>query len=198
MRGARRGGMDEAHLTAAPVVDDPAESSGAGAAPAARAEVPTARRDFRFLWAGQSLSLVGDQFMLVALPLLAVTTLGASVAQAALLPFALKLPFLFLGLPVGAILDRLRRRPTMIVCDAIQVVTCLAIAVLAVVDLLPFWLLLALVAVNGCATVFFQISYTSYLPAIVADERALHRGNARLGLSESVSRSSGPMLAGPM
>jgi hypothetical protein len=61
------------------------------------------RRDFRLLWTGQSLSLLGDQFMVVALPLLAVTTLGVSAAQAALLPFALKLPFLVLGLPAGAI-----------------------------------------------------------------------------------------------
>jgi hypothetical protein len=45
------------------------------------------------------LSLLGDQFMVVALPLLAVTTLGVSAAQAALLPFALKLPFLVLGCP---------------------------------------------------------------------------------------------------
>jgi hypothetical protein len=52
------------------------------------------RRDFRLLWTGQSLSLLGDQFMVVALPLLAVTTLGVSAAHAALLPFALKLPIL--------------------------------------------------------------------------------------------------------
>jgi len=75
--------MDEAELEAAPVVGDPAELPGTGAASAVLVEVPAARRDFRFLWGGQSLSLVGDQFMLVALPLLAVTTLGASVAQTA-------------------------------------------------------------------------------------------------------------------
>src|SRR3712207_5916022 len=80
-------------------------------------EVPTERRDFRLLWTGQSVSLFGDQFMLIALPLMAVTTLGSSAAQAALLPFAFKLPFLLLGLPVGAVLDQIRRRPVLIASE---------------------------------------------------------------------------------
>ncbi len=158
----------------------------------------SAWRDFRFLWAGQSLSLLGDQFMLVALPLLAVTALGASTAQATLLPFALKLPFLVLGLPAGAILDRVRRRQTLVVCDGVQLLICLGIAVLAVTHQLPFWLLMVLVGLSGCATVFFQVAYTSYTPALFADPRDLHRGNTRLQLSESVSRSLGPMAAGPL
>jgi MFS family permease len=158
----------------------------------------SAPRDFRLLWAGQSLSLLGDQFMVVALPLLAVTTLGASAAQAALLPFALKLPFLVLGLPAGAILDRMRRRSVLIACDSVQAASYLAIALLAVAQRLPFWLLLLLIGVSGCATVFFQIASTSYLPALLADPRSLQRGNIRLQLSESLSRSLGPALAGPL
>jgi MFS family permease len=156
------------------------------------------RRDFRLLWVGQSLSLVGDQIMVVALPLLAVTALGASAAQAALLPFALKLPFLVLGLPVGALLDRLRRRPTMMACEIIQAISYLVIAVLAALHLLPFWLLLLLIGVSGCAAVFFQVAYTSYLPALFTDAKNLHRANARLQLSESLSRSVGPLVAGPL
>lgn len=144
------------------------------------------------------MSLLGDQFMVVALPLLAVTTLGVSAAQAALLPFALKLPFLVLGLPAGAILDRLRRRPVLIACDSVQAVSYLAVALLAVAQRLPFWLLLLLIGINGCATVFFQIASISYLPALLADPRSLQRGNIRLQLSESLSRSLGPALAGPL
>ena len=144
------------------------------------------------------MSLLGDQFMVVALPLFAVTTLGVSAAQAALLPFALKLPFLVLGLPAGAILDRLRRRPVLIACDSVQAVSYLAVALLAVAQRLPFWLLLLLIGINGCATVFFQIASTSYLPALLADPRSLQRGNIRLQLSESLSRSLGPALAGPL
>ncbi|MGC5344790.1 MFS transporter [Streptomyces sp. DT171] len=162
------------------------------------AGAPHGWRDFRFLWAGQSLSLMGDQFMLIALPLLAVTVLGASLAQAALLPFALKLPFLVLGLPAGAMVDRLPKRPVLIVSEAVQLASCLVIAVLAVAHRLPFWSLMVLVGISGCANVFFQVAYTSYLPALIEDPRRLHQGNVRLQLSESVSRSLGPMAAGPM
>ncbi|WP_188316581.1 MFS transporter [Solihabitans fulvus] len=158
----------------------------------------TARRDFGFLWAGQSVSMVGDQFMALALPLLAVTVLGASASLAALLPFALYAPFWVLGLPAGAIVDRVPRRTAMLLCDGVQALAFLLIATLAATHALSFPLLLVLVVVAGCATVFFQVAYTSVLPEIFTDQQALHRGNTRLSLSESVSRSVGPILAGPV
>src|SRR5207253_8373014 len=55
---------------------------------------------------------------------------------------------------------------------------------------------LLLVAVAGSAAVFFQVAYTSFLPVLFADPALLHKGNARLFLSESVGRSAGPALAG--
>jgi MFS family permease len=159
---------------------------------------PGERRDFRLLWTGQSISLLGDQLMVVALPLMAVTALGVSAAQAALLPFAMKLPFLLLGLPAGAILDHVRRRPVLLAGEAVQAACFLLVALLAAGGALPFWLLMVLVGVSGCATVFFQVAYTSYLPSLITEPRVLHRANARLQLSESVSRSVGPALAGPL
>ncbi|MFF4623033.1 MFS transporter [Nonomuraea jabiensis] len=158
----------------------------------------TARRDFGLLWAGQSLSLFGDQFMTLALPLLAVTVLGATPAQAALLPFAMFLPFLPLGLPAGAIVDRLPRRAVMLVCDGVQVVAFGAICVTAIAGVLSFPLLFALVLVSGCAVVFFQVAYTSYLPGLFPDPGELHTGNTRLALSESTAKAVGPMAAGPL
>ncbi|MFI7125739.1 MFS transporter [Nonomuraea sp. NPDC050153] len=158
----------------------------------------TVRRDFGLLWAGQSLSLFGDQFMTLALPLLAVTVLGATPAQAALLPFALFLPFLPLGLPAGAIVDRLPRRVVMLVCDGVQVIAFGAIWVSAATGVLSFPLLFALVLVSGCAVVFFQVAYTSYLPGLFRDPGELHTGNTRLALSESTAKAVGPMAAGPV
>ncbi|MEU4234108.1 MFS transporter [Nonomuraea sp. NPDC026600] len=169
-------------------------TSGATTSPPERA----AGRDFGLLWAGQSLSLFGDQFMTLALPLLAVTVLGASPAQAALLPFALFVPFLPLGLPAGAIVDRLPRRTVMLVCDGVQVLAFGAIWVLAVAGGLTFPLLFALILVSGCAVVFFQVAYTSYLPSLYDEADALHRGNTRLALSESAAKALGPMAAGPV
>jgi MFS family permease len=175
-----------------------APSTGTTATDATRANAPTARRDFGLLWTGQSLSLFGDQFMVLALPLLAVGVLGTSAAQAALLPFALFLPFLPLGLPAGAIVDRVPRRTTMLVCDGLQVVSFGAIWLLAAIHALSFLVLFLLVLLSGCAVVFFQVAYTSYLPELYRNADDLHRGNARLALSESTSRLVGPMVAGPV
>ncbi len=172
-------------------------SNGAVAA-GDRSERTPGQRDFRLLWAGQSTSLLGDQLMVVALPLLAVVTLGHSPAEAALLPFALFLPFLVLGLPAGAIADRCRPRLALMTCDAVQLAAFTTIALLASARLLPFALLLFLVAVAGCGTVFFQVCYSSYLPHLLTGEHALIHGNSRLFLSESLSRTLGPMTAGPI
>jgi len=156
------------------------------------------RRDFHHLWAGQSLSLFGDQFAVLALPLLAVEIVGASCAQAALLPFALFVPFLVFGLPAGAIVDRLPRRSTMLVCDTLQAAVFAVIAAFALLNVLTFPLLMELVALAGSAVVFFQVAYTSYLPELMSGADDLQGGNARLFFSESVSRTVGPMAAGPI
>ncbi|MBG6135986.1 MFS family permease [Longispora fulva] len=142
------------------------------------------------------MSLIGSKFMVLALPLLAFTTLGVSAARAALLPFALFGPWLVLGLPAGAVVERLRRRTVMVVSDTIQAVAYLAIAVLGALRLLSFPAMLILVCVAGCGAVFFQVAYTSYLPVLYSDPALLHRGNARLFVSESVGRAVGPAVAG--
>ena len=160
--------------------------------------LPSRPGDFRLLWAGQSLSLLGDYFAVLALPLLALDVVGDSPAQAALLPFALFAPFLVLGLPAGAIVDRLSRRATMLACEALQIAAFGAIAGLALLDALAFPTLLALVAISGSAVVFFQIACASVLPELLTTEAELRVGNARMFLSESVSRTLGPVVAGPV
>jgi MFS family permease len=156
------------------------------------------RRDFNLLWTGQSVSLVGDQFVVLALPLFAVAVLGVSAADAAFLRVALFLPFLLIGLPAGAIVDRLPRRAVLMIADTVQAACYLGLVALAALDALPFSALLGIVGVSGCAIVFFQVAYTSYVPELVDEPRELQRGNSRLFLSESVSLAVGPLLAGPV
>ena len=144
------------------------------------------------------MNLLGDQFAVLALPLLAIEIVGASIAQAALLPFALFVPFLLLGLPAGAIVDRLPRRATMLICDLVQAAVFTIIVMLALFDLLRFPVLMTMVTIGGSAMVFFQVAYTSYLPELMSSEQELQSGNSRLYLSESMSRTIGPMAAGVM
>jgi MFS family permease len=74
-------------------------------------------RDFLILWAGQTVSAYGDQVAAIALPLLAVSTLGATPVQMGVLGAARRLPFLLIALLVGVWADRKRRRPLLIGAD---------------------------------------------------------------------------------
>ena len=69
------------------------------------------------MWAGQTISLLGDQVSNLALPLTAAIVLGASPAEMGLLGALETLPYLVLGLLAGAMLDRWPRRPVLITAD---------------------------------------------------------------------------------
>src|SRR5229473_813704 len=73
--------------------------------------------DFLRLWAAQSVSQFGSQVTNLALPLAAILVLKASTFEVAALGVGEFLPFVLLSLPAGVWVDRLRRRPILIVAD---------------------------------------------------------------------------------
>jgi MFS family permease len=152
-------------------------------------------RDFRRLWAGDTISQFGTMVTLIALPLLAVKTLHATPFQVGLLSAFETLAFLLVGLPAGAWVDRLRRRNVLIVGDLARAALLGSLPVAAWLDVLalPQVYLVALVA--GICTVFFDIAYQSYLPHLVGREH-LVEGNAKLQASQSVAQVTGPSVGG--
>ncbi|MFJ4133070.1 MFS transporter [Pseudomonas cyclaminis] len=158
----------------------------------------TDHKSFNLLWSGQSLSLLGNQFMVIALPFLAVVTVGASAAEAVLLPFLMFVPFLAFGLPVGALIDRLPKRNTMILADLVQMLVYATIALMAMGSMLTLPILMGLILIAGTATVFFQVAYNSLLPEMYSTASDLQKGNAKLFFSESIARTLGPIGAGPL
>ena len=74
--------------------------------------------DFLKLWSGQSVSELGSQISVLALPLTAVLALHATAFEVGALNAVLMAPFLLFGLPAGAIVDRLPMRMVMVVADA--------------------------------------------------------------------------------
>jgi MFS family permease len=124
-------------------------------------------RDFRLLWAGQSVSELGSQVSVLAIPLVAIDGLHASTFAVGVLTSVQTLPFLLVGLPAGAIVDRLRRRPVLIAADIGRTITLGSVPVAWALSVLTLTQLYVVSAVSGVLTVFFDVAYQSYLPALV-------------------------------
>lgn len=101
-----------------------------------------------------------------------------------------RLPWLLIGLPAGAWVDRVRRRPLMVVCNASSVVLLAGVPVAARFGVLTMTQLLVVGLLNGLAAVLFGISYKVYLPSIV-DRGRFQQANARIRGSESVAQVAG-------
>lgn len=152
--------------------------------------------NFYKLWVGQSISLLGIQFTLVALPLFALEVLETSEANATLLRGIIFIPYLIFGLIAGALIDVFHRRKVLLVCNLCQGVLFLSIFILAVTNNITFPLLVSLIFVYGIFATFYNIAIPSFLPEIVTDKDNLKKGNAQLAMSESIAIVVGPMLAG--
>jgi MFS family permease len=159
---------------------------------------PLLREDARFrrFWAGQAVSLLGDQVTLIALPLVAVLVLDASAAQMGYLVAAELAPNLLFSLHAGAWADRRRRkRQTMIATDLGRAVALASIAVAYVFDALTFPHLFAVAVVMGTLAVLFQVSYGSLFVSLVPRERFVDATSILHG-SRALSYVAGPSLGG--
>ena len=151
--------------------------------------------DFLKLWSAETVSQFGTQFSALALPLAAVIVLHASVFEVAALNVVEFLPFVLVSLPAGVWVDRLPRRPILVVGDVARALLLLSIPIAYAFDALTIWQLYAVGFLVGIATVFFDVAYQSYLPALV-DRHELVDGNSKLEISRSGAQLGGPGLAG--
>ncbi|WP_230689027.1 MFS transporter [Micromonospora sp. WMMC415] len=152
-------------------------------------------RNFRLLWIGQAASSVGSNVTVVALPLVAVAVLDATPFAVTVLTAAAWLPWLLVGLPAGAWVDRLPRRPVMIACDLLSAALFLSVPVTAVLGVLTIGQLLAVALGAGLAKVFFETADQAYLPVVLRPEQ-VPGGNARLQATRTASYLLGPGIAG--
>jgi MFS family permease len=154
-------------------------------------------RDFRQLWAAQTITQLGSQMTLVALPLLAVAVLGASPFQMGVLTALQTVGFLVIGLPAGVWVDRWSLRRVLIASDVVRAVALLSVPAAYALDLLRLDQLFVVALVTGTATVFFEIAYQSYLPVLV-DRGQVVEGNSKLETSRSAAEVAGPGGAGAL
>lgn len=154
-------------------------------------------RNFLWFWAGEGISQLGSQFTGLALPVLAVSLLGASEFEVGVLGAAETAAFLLVGLPAGAWIDRMLKRRVMIAADLVRAVVLALIPVLWFAGALEIWHLYLVGVVVGVATVFFDVSYQSYIPVLLPGEQ-VGSANSKLEATSQIARIGGPGLAGAL
>jgi MFS family permease len=154
-------------------------------------------RGFLWLWGGQGISIFGEQFTSLAIPVLAVTLLNAVPWQMGVLEASSTAAFLIVGLPAGAWVDRWLKRRVMIFADVVRALVLALIPILWYTDLLQMWQLFIIVAVYGVASVFFDVGYQSFIPFLVKPEQ-VGPANSTLEATAQVSRTAGPAAAGAL
>ena len=175
--------------------------SGPRSEPCRRPQLPAPRRsllrhaDFLKLWSAETISQAGTQVSLLAIPVVAVLLLEASPFEVALLGTIELLPFILFTLPAGVWVDRLRRRPILIAGDIVRAASLISIPVAYAAGVLSMPQLYVVGFINGIATVFFDVAYQSYLPALVERDQ-LVEGNSKLEVSRSAAAILGPGAAG--
>jgi MFS family permease len=152
-------------------------------------------RNFLTIWSGQAFSQFGSQIQELAIPVLAVLLLNATEFEVGLLNAAGVAAFLVVGLPAGAWIDRMRKRHVMIWADAVRAVALAAIPLLWWLGTLQIWHLYAVALIVGVATVFFDVSYQSLVPALVRPSQ-IAEANGKLQATYELANIAGPGLGG--
>jgi len=168
------------------------------AAPRRRLRLPQALslREFRRFWAGETISLFGDQISLIALPLVGVLVLNASAAQMGLLGAAELVPNLLFSLHAGALVDRRgRRRQTMIFTAIGRAALLATIPVAYWLGVLTLTQLYVVGFLVGTMSVLFYVSYMTLFVSLVPRERYLE-ANSLLNGSRALSFVAGPSIGG--
>jgi MFS family permease len=152
-------------------------------------------RQFMKLWTAETISQVGTQVTMIALPATAIGPLHATAFQVGLLTACETAPFLLIGLPAGVWIDRMSRWRTLIVGDLGRAVVLGSVPAAAAFHVLRLPQLYAVAFVTGIFTVFFDIAYQSYLPSLVYRDQLI-AGNAKLEISRSGAYVAGPAIGG--
>lgn len=151
--------------------------------------------DYVRLWSAETISELGSQVTILALPFVAILTVRATAFDVAALTVVEYVPWLLFSLPVGVLADRLERRPIMIIADWGRAAVLASVPIAYAAGALTLGQLYGVGFVAGSLTVLFDVSYQSYLPSVVESEQ-LAEGNTKLTASASAAQVAGPGLAG--
>jgi MFS family permease len=163
----------------------------------ARLLAPLRHRDFRVLWSGMAVSLVGDGIFLIAIAWETYVLWNAPAALS-IVGIGMTVPtvaFLLLG---GVLSDRHDRRLLMLWSDVVRAAAVACLAALVLTDVLRLWELVALVAVYGCGTAFFIPAFEAVVPDLLPPEDLAAANSLDQFVRPIALRLLGPLLGGSL
>ena len=156
---------------------------------------PLRHRDFRLLWSGMSVSLLGDGLFIIAMAwqVYALSNVPTALAVVGIAMTVPTVAFLLIG---GVVSDRFDRRRVMLAADVVRALAVGAIAALSLTGSLELWHMIALVAVYGAGSAFFGPAFDAIVPDLLPPTE-LARANALDQLMRPIAlRLAGPALGG--
>jgi len=156
---------------------------------------PLRHRDFRLLWSGMCVSLIGDGIFFVALPwqVYKLSDVPSALAVVGIVMTVATISFLLLG---GVISDRVDRRQVMLVADATRCLAIGAIAVMSVLGILALWQIVVLAAFYGVATAFFDPAFDAIVPEILPGDALAQANSLDQFVRPLALRLAGPATGG--
>ena len=158
---------------------------------------PLRHRDFRLLWAGMTISLLGDGIFLVAMAWQAYELWNAPAALS-LVGIGMTIPMIAFLLPAGILSDRLNRRSLMLYADVARALVIGVLALLALTGRLTFWELVVVVALYGVGTAFFTPAFEAIVPDIVPADDLAAANSLDQFVRPIALRLAGPALGGAL
>ncbi|MFE7812768.1 MFS transporter [Streptomyces sp. NPDC057433] len=163
-----------------------------GAGP--RLWAPARHRSFRLLWTGQSLSLLGDGFSVVAFSWITLGLTGSTLTLGYVLAFQ-AVPRALFTLVGGSLSDSWSPRALMVASSWTRAVLMAAVGFAGLSGHLTVWMLCAAAAAFGTVDAFFQPARVSILPSVV-DDGLLTPANALMGVGARTAAVVGPAVGG--
>src|SRR5881275_943379 len=158
---------------------------------------PLRYRDFRVLWAGMTVSLVGDGVFLIAIAWETYALWNAPIALS-IVGIGMTVPTIAFLLVGGVVSDRHDRRRVMACADGLRAVAVGVLAVLVVTDALRLWELVALVAIYGAGTAFFTPAFEAIVPDLLPAEELPAANSLDQFVRPIALRLAGPFLGGAL
>jgi MFS family permease len=156
---------------------------------------PLRHRDFRLLWTGMTVSLIGDGIFFVSLAW-QVYEISNAPSALSIVGVAMTIPHVVFLLAGGVVSDRFDRRKVMIVADAIRAVSVGVFGLLSISGALELWHVMVIAAAFGAGTAFFGPAFDAIVPQLVPADELNPANSLDMFIRPAASRMLGPALGG--